>query len=143
MPASDYRPTILAMVHALRVDPTDEITRMAIADLIEEQGRPEAIERTVKPLRSGLIVANSLDVDALYCLYNCRFGTGSPDREFVATLTMVIPRHTATMTSAEYFRLWSMAWTYRRQIGNAAVLHEAASVHDERIDKDAEQKGGS
>lgn len=64
---SPYQIQVLAFVHAIRVEPEVEIHRLVLADYLEEYSKRVGVEsRTIKYLRDGKMVCNTLDIQAMY-----------------------------------------------------------------------------
>lgn len=61
---AEYTALIRSMVRSLRAV-NDEVTRLALADLIDERRGPDAHNRTTSKLRSGKMVLASIDVRAI------------------------------------------------------------------------------
>jgi hypothetical protein len=105
---------------------------LILADWFQEFDQRPAAKKVEEILRSGRIAVTSLDIYAVRCLHDCRLGNNLRLLAFVTELFLQLggaPVNDTTLTPAQYYELWELAWKYRRQIADPAVTAEALRVH--------------
>jgi hypothetical protein len=129
---------VLTFIHCIRVDPYDLIPRMMLTDYFEENAfdDPGIMDRTVKPLREGIMVLNSLDktlVRAIKVIIMevAQFHSVPMNNEIVAYSGILDDRH-VYMPLAEYDFLWTLGVRYQDYIMNEELKAEVCLVDRDR-----------
>ncbi len=138
---NDYTTRVLGAVHQLRVDPFDEVTRLMLADLMEERNVPGVEVRTTRHLRDGKMVLNSLDFKLVSALLNISLESRGGYNARIAdeeqgVLTSICDGQNLNMVVEPdiYRRLWAMAWRHKDKfLYNTKLLFEADAVHQDRM----------
>jgi hypothetical protein len=127
-------PTFAGLLRSLRADPSDALTRAALADRLEESGGPAAAGPAAAALRAGHVPLTDLDRAAVTALWGCRFLPGSFTKRFARTvyarvLSLTTEGRPVTLSPKQYALLWALCRKFRGQIRDTRVLAEAEAVH--------------
>jgi cation transport regulator ChaB len=135
------RELFLSLVHDLRVNPWDIVTCHALADMLEEDGRPGAPKRTGNLLREGKIVLNSLDTSAYEYVEALQFRSVVRNRDLYSIQRINnqwnccrfggVPKF---LTPVLHWELWRLVYRYRNQFNISKETYEEARKvrHDRR-----------
>ena len=104
------------LLKAIFADPDDHLSRLALADWLEERER----DQESRAWHRGRVLVQERDRLAALALTTCRYAPATADKRFahIVCEALVAPEswRKSDLTVRQWAMLWRNVWRYRRQI---------------------------